>query len=54
VTGFIMYLLRVPICWKSKEQKGVTLSRSEAEYVELFLRQLRKFALFTICWRALG
>jgi Reverse transcriptase (RNA-dependent DNA polymerase) len=33
VTGFIIYLLGVPICWRSKGQKGVTLSSSEAEYV---------------------
>jgi hypothetical protein len=33
VTGFIIYLLGVPICWRSKGQKGVTLSRSEAEYM---------------------
>jgi hypothetical protein len=33
VTGFIIYLLNVPICWHSKSQKGVTLSSTEAEYV---------------------
>jgi hypothetical protein len=27
-----MYLLGVLICWRSKAQKGVTLSSSEAEY----------------------
>ena len=31
VTGFIIYLLNIPICWRSKSQKGVTLSSSEAE-----------------------
>ena len=35
VTGFIMYLLGVPICWRSKAQKGVILSSSEAEYVAM-------------------
>ena len=35
VTGFIIYLLGVPICWRSKGQKGVTLSSSEAEYVAI-------------------
>jgi hypothetical protein len=35
ITGFIIYLLGVPICWRSKEQKGVTLSSSEAEYVAI-------------------
>jgi hypothetical protein len=33
VTGFVMYLLGAPICWRPKRQKGVTLSSSEAEYV---------------------
>jgi hypothetical protein len=32
VTGFIIYLLGVPICWRSKGQKGITLSSSETEY----------------------
>jgi hypothetical protein len=35
VTGFVIYLLCAPICWRSKEQKGVTLSSSEAEYVAM-------------------
>jgi hypothetical protein len=33
VTGFIIYLLSVPICLRSKSQKGVTLLSTEAEYV---------------------
>ena len=33
ITGFIIYLLGVPICWRSKGQKGVTLYSSEADYV---------------------
>ena len=33
VTGFIIYLLSVPICWRSKSQKGVTLLSTEAKYV---------------------
>ena len=33
VTGFILYFMGVPISWKSKTQKHVTLSSSEAEYV---------------------
>jgi hypothetical protein len=33
VTGFILYLMNVPVCWRSKSQKGVTLSSTEAEYV---------------------
>jgi hypothetical protein len=35
VAGFILYLLGVPISWKSKGQRGVTLSSSEAEFVAL-------------------
>jgi hypothetical protein len=35
VTGFIIYLLNVLICWRSKSQKGVTLSSTEAEYVAI-------------------
>jgi hypothetical protein len=33
VTGFIIYLLNVLICWRSKSQKGVTLLSTEAEYI---------------------
>jgi hypothetical protein len=35
IAGFILYLMGVPISWKSKGQKGVTLSSSEAELVAL-------------------
>ena len=35
IAGFILYLCGVPISWKSKGQKGVTLSSSEAEVVAL-------------------
>jgi hypothetical protein len=35
VTGFIIYLLGALIRWRSKGQKGVTLSSSEAEYVAM-------------------
>jgi hypothetical protein len=35
ITGFIMYLLEAPICWRSKGKKGVTLSSSEAKYVAI-------------------
>jgi hypothetical protein len=27
--------MNVPVCWRSKAQRGVTLSSSEAEYVEM-------------------
>ena len=35
VTGFIIYLQGAPVCWRSKAQKGMTLSSSEAEYVAI-------------------
>ena len=35
VSGFIIYLLGVPILWHSKAMRSVTLSSSEAEYVSL-------------------
>jgi hypothetical protein len=35
IAGFILYLLGVPISWKSKGQKGVTLLASKAKFVAL-------------------
>jgi hypothetical protein len=35
IAGFILYLLGVPISWKLKGQKGMTLSSSKAEFVAL-------------------
>ena len=35
VAGFILYLMGVPISWRSKGMKSVTLSSSEAEYIAL-------------------
>jgi hypothetical protein len=35
ITGFIIYLLGTPIFWRSKGQKGVTLSSSEAKYMSM-------------------
>jgi hypothetical protein len=35
VGGYIIFLLGVPILWKSKAQKSVTLSSAEAEFVAL-------------------
>ena len=35
VTGFIVYLQNVPVCWRSKAQRGMTLSSTEAEYVAM-------------------
>jgi hypothetical protein len=28
VTGFIVYLMNLPVCWRSKAQRGVTLSKA--------------------------
>ena len=33
VSGFVMFLCSVPIVWRSKQQKSVALSSSEAEFV---------------------
>jgi hypothetical protein len=48
MTGFIIYLLGAPICWRSKGQKGVILSSSEAEYVSMLevVKEIR-FYLFS-------
>jgi hypothetical protein len=35
VIVFIVYLQNIPVCLRSKAQRGVTLSRSEAEYVAI-------------------
>jgi hypothetical protein len=35
ITGYIIYLYGSPIAWKSRGQKSVTLSSTEAEYVAL-------------------
>ena len=35
VPGYIAYLMGVPISWKNKSQKSVTLSSSEAEFVAM-------------------
>jgi hypothetical protein len=35
VTRFVIYLLGAPICWRSKCQKGVTLSSSKEEYIAM-------------------
>jgi hypothetical protein len=48
VTGFIIYLLNVPICWHSKSQKGVTLLSTEAEYIAIS-EMLKSSNLFIIC-----
>jgi hypothetical protein len=40
VTGFIIYLLNVSICWRSKSQKVVTLSNTKAKYVTMWIISL--------------
>ena len=35
VTGYNLFFMNVLIIWKSKSQKSITLSSSEAEYVAL-------------------
>jgi hypothetical protein len=50
VTGFIIYLLNIPICWHSKSQKGVTLLSTEAKYVAISkaIKEL-KFMYYLLC-----
>ena len=48
--GYVVYFINVPVCWRSRRQKSVTLSMNEAEYVDcsevmkevLFILQLLK------------
>ena len=35
INGFIIFLCGVPIVWRSKQQKTVALSSSEAEFVAI-------------------
>ena len=35
VTGYVLYVKGVPVCWKSKAQRSVTLSSTEAEWIAL-------------------
>ena len=35
VSGYVIYVHNVPICWRSKAQRSVTLSSTEAEWVAL-------------------
>jgi hypothetical protein len=50
VTGFVIYLLDVPVCWRSKSQKGVTLLYTEAEYVAISedVKEV-KFVYYLLC-----
>jgi len=50
-TGYIIHVLGVPVAWKSRVQRSVTLSSTEAEYVAvsevcteiLFIKQVLEF-----------
>ena len=35
ISGFILYFMGVPISWRSKGQKSVTLSSTKAEFVAM-------------------
>ena len=35
VSGFVLFFMGVPVMWRSKAQRSVTLSSSEAEYISL-------------------
>ena len=35
VSGYVIYVHNVPVCWRSKAQRSVTLSSTEAEWVAL-------------------
>ena len=35
ITGYILYVRGVPLCWRSKAQKPITLSSAEAEWMAL-------------------
>jgi tartrate dehydratase beta subunit/fumarate hydratase class I family protein len=50
VTGFILYRMNVPVCWRSKSQKGVTLSSTEAECVAMseVVKEV-KFIYYLLC-----
>ncbi len=51
ISGFVIYFCNVPISWRSKSQRSVTLSSTEAEYVAitdyaketLFMKQVLEF-----------
>ena len=35
VTGYVIYFMGIPVAWRSRGQKGMVLSTSEAKYVAL-------------------
>jgi hypothetical protein len=58
VTRFIVYLMNVPICWRFKVHRDVTLSISEAGYVSISEAVIKmKFMYFSsvtleLMWRS--
>ena len=32
ITGLVIYLCGAPVCWRSKSQRGATLSTTESKY----------------------
>ena len=46
VSGYVIYLCGVPISWRSKAQRSVTLSSTEAEWIAL--SEVAKEVLFMI------
>ena len=56
ITGIIVYCSGVPICWRSRSQRGVTLSTTESEYYTmselcselLFIKQILIFLNISI------
>jgi hypothetical protein len=53
ITEFIIYFLGTLIYWRSKDQKGVTISSSETNMWPC-MRQWRRPGLFSTFWWALG
>jgi hypothetical protein len=49
--GYIVYLMNVPVCWRSKAQRGVTLSSSEAVYMTISeaVKEI-KFIYYLLQW----
>ena len=51
ITGYILYVRGVPMCWRSKAQKTITLSSAEAEW--MVLSEATKELIFVLqLWKA--
>jgi hypothetical protein len=53
LTGFIVYLMNVLVYWRSKTQRGVTLSSSKDEYVAI-LKALKDIKFINYLLREIG